>query len=183
MQATLQINEVKGGYSPRTKANAKFATVTIAVAVDYTTYGEKLTKKLAGVGYIAIPYEKTQKKSAREMLLSSIPNRKAIFGEELFSVNIAGNGIYTLAKHGIAQEEADAKIYSLLKFLHSNKKIAKIYTGLQTGIDLAGARAALNLGIPLEINMPENFLMRNSKGEDLTNSIFDIMEILNGKNL
>lgn len=45
--------------------------------------------------------------------------------------------------------------------------ITKIYTGGQTGIDLAGAVAGYNLDIDTEVTLPKGFIMRFKDGKDV----------------
>lgn len=164
----FKLSEIKGGYSYRTRLNCNSATVTIAVAVDFSTAGERLTKTASKGRYVALPYEKCKKLSFIKSLYEKINIAPpSLFTESQgLSIHMAGNGVYTFTKHGILQKEVDSKIYALLKHLHKKFGIVKIYSGGQTGVDLAGCRAALRLAIPLEVNMPENYKIRDSEGVD-----------------
>ena len=44
-------------YAPRTQVNASSADLTVAFATDYATAGERLTMKMAGYRYVAVPLE------------------------------------------------------------------------------------------------------------------------------
>ena len=45
-------------YVPRTRENADTADLTIAVAADYSSAGERLTKRSAGSKYLALGSER-----------------------------------------------------------------------------------------------------------------------------
>jgi predicted NAD-dependent protein-ADP-ribosyltransferase YbiA (DUF1768 family) len=87
------------------------------------------------------------------------------------SLNIAGNGIYTL-KGKYTQEEVDEFTYKLLKAVVESpeleNKILSIRTGGQTGFDEAGAKAGMRLGIPTMILAPKGWKFRNAKGQDIS---------------
>ena len=88
------------GYAARTRINAS-ADATIAIAVDFSSAGEKLTKSsVIDQGKKYIPIDVTAN-------LSDIGFRTNQIVEELNSVgaktlNIAGNGIYTMKEIGRA---------------------------------------------------------------------------------
>ena len=50
----ITFTESNGSYKQRTEENAKWADVTLAIAADFNTAGEKLTKTAAGKKYISI---------------------------------------------------------------------------------------------------------------------------------
>lgn len=54
-------------YAPRTWANAANSDVTIAMAVDYSTAGERLTHKAAGKRYLALPLDEAWIVNARKL--------------------------------------------------------------------------------------------------------------------
>jgi len=88
------------------------------------------------------------------------------------SLNIAGNGIYTM-KGKYTQEEVDDFTYELLKAVIESptlkNKITSIRTGGQTGFDEAGAKAGIKLGIPTLILAPKGWKFRNISGQDISN--------------
>ena len=84
-------------YGPRTYANAHNSDVTIALAVDYTTAGERLTHKAAGDKYLKLDPNLDKIENARLLWLRLNKSDSRI-------VNVAGNGVYTLSKHGLQQE-------------------------------------------------------------------------------
>ncbi|MCC5611795.1 putative molybdenum carrier protein [Nostoc sp. CHAB 5834] len=159
---TLQQHE-SSGYQKRTAENARGADVTVAFAADFTTAGEKLTKNMAGAKYVGIPYG-TDIPSAVRTLLQFLSCRNGT------SLNIAGNGIYTLSKHGISQHDANLWVLAILKGVHARKPLSFIRSGGQTGIDTAGLVAGLVLGVPVLGLYPFGFRQRLANGRDTTST-------------
>lgn len=157
----LTINEhSSSSYAPRTYYNAKSAQITLAFAVDFYTAGEKLTKK-ASTNYLALDLNEDWIVNARRIY-------SVLHKNDFTAINIAGNGIYTLKKYGLSQEDADVYVLNALSKVHQHNIIQKIYTGGQTGIDLAGAIAGYNLGIDTEVTLPKGFIMRFEDGKDIS---------------
>lgn len=161
-------------YAPRTYANAASADVTIALAVDYSTAGEKLTKKAAGDKYIALPLEDVWISQGRRLYrYMKFNNCKTI--------NVAGNGIYTLVKHGWTQESINEYVFQILDNIHRYIGIDKIVSGGQTGVDLAGGVAGYRLGIDTTMLLPKGFKQRHEDGVDVDHTHDEIMkQILEG---
>lgn len=156
------------GYQSRTVKNAS-ADVTIAIAVDFNSAGEKLTKtSVLNQKKVYIPVDVSGSLIVTNSMISEIENKippKA--GTEGISLNIAGNGIYTM-KGKYTQEQVDKFTYDLIKRLvdHPFIKINSIRTGGQTGFDEAGAKAGRALGIPTTILAPKGWLFRGITGRD-----------------
>lgn len=146
-------------YGPRTWHNAKTADLTAAIAVDYETFGEKLTKKAAGERFIELPYLDDSLISARRLFSACRFWNVAI-------LNIAGNGIATYAKHGIYADMVNQKVFDILRMVHRHWPIAKILSGGQTGADIAAGIAAYRLGIDVEMMFPKGFRQRFEDGTD-----------------
>lgn len=161
------LRQMPGGYRPRTVYNCKSARLTIAMAIDYSTAGERLTKSAALKRYCAVHFEDAKKKSALDKLVAAVPDSSALFGNPKLTVHFAGNGIYTFAKHEVTQRMVDKRAYLLLSYLHERRPISKLYSGGQSGADEAGIKAALRLGIEVEVTMPENNLVRFEDGVDV----------------
>lgn len=140
-------------YSPRTYANARVADLTVAFAVDFGTAGERLTHKAAGERYVGIPLD-VEPLAAARMLYSAMKMRRAA------SLNIAGNGIYTLARHDWSQEKINQYVYDVLSKVHEHWTIQTVRSGGQTGVDLAGVTAAYALCIPATALLPKGFIQR-----------------------
>lgn len=164
-------------YPPRTYANAK-ADATIALATDFDSAGEKLTKKAVleqGKKYISLGIPQTKPKD----LLSWHPKETAVKGivDDLNSINaktlnIAGNGIYTMRESGYTQPEIDEMVYRLIKAVLEHpglkNKIESIRSGGQTGVDEAGAKAGVRLGIPTEVHTTKGWRFRPENGKDIS---------------
>jgi hypothetical protein len=147
------------GYRYRTDMNTKKSDLTLACAHDYNTAGERLTAKLAGSKYLAIPTSMSSSEAANRLLQEC---RK----RSVKTLNIAGNGIYTFAKVPLSQEEINQWLYDILKIVHSSHPLISIRSGGQSGMDTAGLVAALALNIPAIGLYPANFLRRNVDNKD-----------------
>jgi hypothetical protein len=149
-------------YAPRTYENAHSADVTIAIAVDYNTAGEKLTHKAAGEKYLKLNPSAEEISNSRKLWarchLLRIPNP---------TVNVAGNGIYTLSKHDWTQEKINQYVYDIFKVLYLHWPVGAIRSGGQTGVDLAGGVAGVALGIPTTLLLPKGFKQRHENGVDV----------------
>jgi hypothetical protein len=149
-----------GSYVPRTGENARSADVTVAVASNFETGGERLTARVAGSRYVAIPYG-TPVQQAAERLSGFL------LRQEAKSLNVAGNGIYTLAGKGVSQAEANQYIYDVLRRVMDTAPLDHVRSGGQTGIDTAGLVAAYALGVPATGLYPKGYRRRNAEGEEV----------------
>ncbi|MDR2188667.1 MAG: DUF4326 domain-containing protein [Azonexus sp.] len=147
------------GYRERTALNAR-ADTTVAIAADFTTAGERLTARMAGEKLFKIGIDIANLKAAGERLAAFMAERGAS------SLNVAGNGIYTLAKRGMSQEAVNRAVYLIIAAAHAKHSIKRIVSGGQTGVDIAGAVAAAKLGIPATITLPKGYLQRDEAGVD-----------------
>ena len=161
--------ESSNGYRERTIKNAK-ADATIALATDFTSAGERLTRKAVidnGKKYIPVD---TNNPEITDTLVNSIVDQLNEVNAK--SLNIAGNGIYTL-KGKYTQEQVDEYVYNLLNKVlnHPNlkTKIETIRSGGQTGYDEAGIKAAMRLGIRNGILAPKGWKFRDISGKDIYN--------------
>ncbi len=142
-------------YTPRTYFNATSGDVTLALAVDLTTAGEKLTHKAAGDRYIGfLLTEETKAIDVARDLYRFMKKKNAK------TLNIAGNGIYTLSKYGCDQKHINAFVCDVIEKVHQYWPIEKIFTGGQTGVDLAGAVVAKYLDIPALVTLPNGYVQR-----------------------
>jgi 5'-nucleotidase len=172
MQNLILEENISDNYKVRTEENVRNSDLTLAIAIDFESFGEKITKDLViknDKKYIAVspegdPVDKANKIVAKMNELN-LPQK--------FILNIAGNGLSTM-KGNILQNEADDFTYILLKTISQNSKlkskIGSVRTGGQSGFDEAGAKAALKLGFTTIIHMPKGFKMRNQDGKDITMS-------------
>lgn len=159
---SLQLVEHKSSsYAPRTYHNATTADLTLAIAVDFDTAGERLTKKAAEGKYLPIWYHTTPLLASREIY-------KYCKGLGVNTLNIAGNGIYTFSAQGIDQGDINKKLYEILSLVHQHYPIKKIISGGQTGMDMAAGVVAEVLGIPCTMTYPKGFKIRGFTGEDVS---------------
>lgn len=169
MLRMIEILEHKSSsYGPRTYANAANADVTIALAVDYSTAGERLTHKAAGEKYLALPLSNPWKDNARLLY-------KHMKLHNCKTVNVAGNGIYTLDKHEWIQVEINCYVYYILDIVSDHLPIDRIISGGQTGVDIAGGWAAVKLGIPCTLTLPKGFIQRHEDGKDVCHTQAEIL--------
>lgn len=172
MQNLILKESSSENYKVRTEENVMASDLTLAIAIDFDSFGEKITKEYTNKHnkkYIAVypdgnPIEKADK-IVSKMNEFDLPQK--------FVLNIAGNGLATM-KGKMLQNEADEFTYLLLKTISQNpklnSKIGFVVTGGQTGFDEAGAKASIKLGFETTINMPKGFKMRNQDGKDITMS-------------
>lgn len=159
-------------YAPRTYHNANSADVTIAIAMDYDTAGEKLTHKAAGSKYLRLdPSARTPTENARILY-------KHMRDNNLHTINVAGNGIYTLSKWRLSQNHINEIVYSILYPVSKYWNIDCIVTGGQSGVDLAGAIAGVRLNIPTVVTYPKGYKMRFLDNKDVTHTEEQIRQII-----
>lgn len=149
-------------YPPRTRWNAERADLTIAFTVDSTTPGERLTKRLAGSKYLHIDLNTTT-----PAIAASLIGTFAI-------INIAGNDISTLIKHGWTQQRVNQFLYDIFKQCPAPTR--GFLSGGQTGVDIAAAVIAQRLGLNALITFPNGYKQRNQSGIDFTNTETAIRE-------
>ena len=176
-------------YPQRTKENADWSDITLAIATDFNIAGEKLTKRVAGNKYISSPIPgdgmnddtlpTTAAKYYADEIVKEINSKRLPTNN--IKLNIAGNGIYTLSEY--SQEEVDNYVTALIQELQNNGiTIAAIRSGGQTGIDEAGIKAAIRLGIPAEVHSTSDFKFRDKSGRDISNEQAFKDRFINGIN-
>jgi hypothetical protein len=168
------VEDTTKGYRSRTQKNAS-ADVTIAFAVNFNSAGEILTKSSVlkqGKTYIPIDTnDLTITDELIDMIVSKL-NRSGfvdiISNQRHITLNIAGNGIYTM-KGKWTQNQVDDYVYEVLKRVISkfDGKIISLRTGGQTGFDEAGAKAGLKLGIRTLVLAPLGWKFRDLSGKDI----------------
>jgi hypothetical protein len=156
------------GYRTRTIKNAS-ADATIAIAVDFNSAGEKLTKSsVEAQNKKYIPIHVAGNLAPTQDRINAIV--EALNEVNAKTLNIAGNGIYTM-KGKYTQDQVDNFTYELLKAVVNSpnlkNKITSVRTGGQTGFDEAGAKAAARLGLPTMILAPKGWAYRNIEGRDI----------------
>lgn len=149
------------GYAARTGENARGADVTVAFASDFTTAGERLTKRMAGRKYVGIAYP-GDSAAAAQTLAAFMASQQGT------SLNVAGNGIYTLAKSSISQADVNQWVYDVLKQVHARIRLTHVRSGGQTGVDTAGLVAGIALGVPVTGLYPNGFRQRMANQKDVS---------------
>ncbi len=157
------------GYAARTKFNADSAGVTAAFAVDFTTRGELLTRSVARNKYVQIPLNVSAVYAAEAL-------RAGMTQRNVTTLNVAGNGIYTLVKHGWNQERINQFVFDVLLAVNQHVSITKVVSGGQTGVDIAGAVAGTALGVPVVVTMPSGFRQRDANNRDADHTAKAIQE-------
>ena len=155
------------GYRDRTIENAS-ADVTIAFAKDFSSAGEKLTRS-------SVLSQKKMYIDCDFSLQVNIPRvaaRIATLRKKQITLNIAGNGAYTLIKYSIDQKESDNYIKWFISSLQGylqmyDIEIIHIRSGGQTGADESGAKAGAVLGIPTLVHAPKGWKYRTVDGIDI----------------
>lgn len=156
------------GYRERTIKNAS-ADATIAIAVDFNSAGEKLTKNsVLSQKKKYIPISATSLNVTQELVNRVVRELNSVNAK---SLNIAGNGIYTM-RGRYTQQQVDEFTYQLLRAVTESpnlkNKITSIRTGGQTGFDEAGAKAGVRLGISTSVLAPKGWKFRNKSGQDIS---------------
>ena len=153
------VEHAASGYASRTRHNANSAGLTVAIAADFSTAGERLTASASHGRYLAIPIDLEPAKAGLRLA-------KALRYLATDILNVAGNGMHTLARHRHSQSQVNQHVYAVLAAAHSLLPIRRIVTGGQTGVDIAGAIAACKLQIPVVATMPAGFMQRGADGVD-----------------
>lgn len=156
-------------YKPRTLVNAAQADLTVAFALDYDSPGERLTRKAAGERYAAIPLGADPLESARALY-------RHLRANQVRRLNVAGNGLSTLSRHGWTQARTEDWLYEVLAKAALHWPLEVVRSGGQTGVDIAALSAAHALGIPVVGLLPKGFRQRLATGEDVTQTASVIRE-------
>lgn len=163
-------------YSPRTYYNAKKADLTLALAVDFNTAGEKCTHKAAGDKYLALDYNKPWLDNAR-LLYKELNKRQVKI------LNIAGNGIYTFSQYGYKQQDINLYLYNMLSQVNKFYQVGLIISGGQTGVDFAAGVVSEVLGIPCEMTLPKGYIQRYEDKRDFAYGYYVVLnELLDAVN-
>lgn len=169
------LEHTSSSYGPRTWHNAAQG-VTLAIAVDFSTAGEKLTTKAAQKNGIV---HLDTRVFATDWIPASRELYKLLRDSDCRIVNVAGNGIYTYSKHGFDQQGVNFMVQQVLKQVHEHWKLDHVVSGGQTGADLAGLIAAAKLDIDCTGMWPNGYKMRFADGIDRNHTPQQIMEIIN----
>lgn len=155
-------------YTDRTRENAEWSDITVAIAKDFTTFGERATKKYSGNKYLSILWNTNESNWA--FSLEDTLNKIGIKRGSKIKLNVAGNGIYTLNNHNISQEDANEYVYRVVSYLKEHLDIIEIRSGGQTGVDEAGIIAAQRLGIKSSVHTTADWKFRGKDNKDIINN-------------
>lgn len=152
----IRFIEDTGSYAHRTRANAQWADLTVAIAVDLNTSGEQLTRDSAGDRYLGLTIPNGLRIGEDRLVKTAIAHgiktadwiNENVINPDGVKINIAGNGMRTLAKNGISQETVDYFMGIFVKALYDKLDaydfpIMEVRSGGQTGIDEAAIKAKM----------------------------------------
>lgn len=162
-------------YQQRTELNASSADLTIACAEDYESSGERLTRRLAEARgkerYLKLPLSMKPIEAARLLW-------RRCKDLNVRTLNIAGNGIYTLKKYGWTDDSVNEWMYQMFKFVSQHHDFDLFISGGQTGADFAGGVAAEALGIDAVMTFPKGFKQRTLTVYELIQTEGDVLRTL-----
>lgn len=166
-------------YGERTdeNANADDVDFTLQLAVDFSTGGELRTARAAGDSLI--PVEMPLKDGRLDLspkgvgkvvqqIVNMLPE-DYVKGEP-FGVNLAGQGIYTLARYA-TQDDVDVFVAAVsLELRRRGVNIRSWRSGGQTGIDESVVAAGFVTDTPVTVHCPANWRFREVSGKDVKGS-------------
>lgn len=161
-------------YGPRTFANVQRSDLSLAFAVDFGTAGEKLTTTAAA--NLRKPFVGCDLKRPHRENVTLINKALSRITQPTLAINVAGNGIYTLKKHGWSQEQVNRAVYLTLLQVHQGHRITSVRSGGQTGADIAGAVAGVLLEVDTLLYMPKSCRQRNEENMDEYHTADEIRE-------
>ena len=152
----IRFIEDTGSYAHRTNANAQWADLTVAIAVDLNTSGEQLTRDSAGDRYLGLTIPNGLRIGEDRLVKTAIAHgiktadwiNENVINPDGVKISIAGNGMRTLANNGISQETVDYFMGIFVKALYDKLDaydfpIMEVRSGGQTGIDEAAIKAKM----------------------------------------
>ena len=152
-------------YANRTKQNADYWDVTIALATNFDTAWEKLTKQVAWNKYVNHDLS-----ASVNDIVNSIYNQiiSKWLPTENIKINMAGNGLYTVSKQ-FTQQQINDKVTAVIKWLQKKWiTIKEIRSGWQTWVDEAWIVAAKNLWIKSSVVAPKWWKFRTVEWKDIS---------------
>lgn len=164
-QNLVTSQNISAHYGPRTVSNASASDYTIAVALNFDSKGEQLTRRAAGDKHLPIRFGGDPAKVGLE-----VGDFLSKSGKTDLVLNVAGNSLNTFKKIDptVEQDAINKWMYLFLREVTSKVSVKMIISGGQTGSDVAGLIAGLALGLKVHGHYPKGFLMRNGNGEDCT---------------
>lgn len=163
-------------YAHRTKENARWSDITLALAIDMESPGEITTRNAAGDRYIGFQLPE----NFSEVYLFTNPMVRMSdeiigrikahphFKKEGLRLNIAGNALPALARHGITTDMVTILLsYVYAGLVREGVKIGEIRSGGQTGVDEAGIIVAQQNRIKCSVLAPKGFRMHYEDGVEI----------------
>lgn len=150
-------------YKPRTLINAKQSDLTLALAKDYNTAGERLT-------YAASMHRHARITLGDDPLASARMLYRYLRQHRVSTLNIAGNGLATLSRYRWDQAMVNAWTFEVLAHVLPHWPLTLIRSGGQTGADIAGLVAGYALGVDVLAYMPAGYRQRDANGQDFQNT-------------
>jgi len=164
-------------YAHRTRTNAAWSDITLAVAVDMKSPGEITTKKAAGKKYVG--YELIKSMSAPLAYPMMVAACAIDICDKLYmhpdfragiKLNIAGNSHIAFKQVGISTHHLQELFRQVLSTLVSSGMApSEVRSGGQTGADEAAIKAAQSLGLKCSILAPKDYRMHYEKGFEIEN--------------
>ena len=153
-------------YPGRTIENVENSDATLAIARDFSTRGEVLTKILSVLKlkpYIPMKLDFQLSKERSWKLIERIEKVCEKLGKNKIILNIAGNGIYSLPD--LNQDDINDFVFEIVS--PAKNLLAEIVSGGQTGVDEAGVFAALKSGIKCTCVTPKGFRFRDKNNQEI----------------
>ena len=166
------------GYTYRTYINASGSDITIAIAANWDSPGEVLTKSFAngkvlrwdykderyvsdiGRGirtrYVAIDHNADDFNEQVSKAVDQLNETYRLKNDTAITVNLAGNGISTFGEGAQPAVDAYALRFWQAVMEHPRRRfvIANGRSGGQTGYDEAMMKAFLRMGLPIDVTLP-----------------------------
>jgi hypothetical protein len=154
---------------PLTFVNARAAHLTVAFALDTNSAGERLRQKAHGDRYVLISLT-SDTDAAAEKLLASL--RKF----NVSSLNVTGNGIYSLEPKGWPQSRINVYLFTVLQRAIARWPISTVISAGEAGVQLAGVTAAHALGIDATARLPHGFRQRGLDNKNRAHTASEIRQ-------
>jgi len=175
------------GYRQRTIRNATDSDVTISVARDFDSAGERLTRnsvRQAGRPHVELRHASDTFDADVAATVAKLNEVAAAKGGQPIVINAAGNGLSTLrANQDVPDLYAMRLMRAVLQSPERSFEVAQLRSGGQTGYDIAFIKAALANDIPAKIYAARGrgqggILVRRRNGRDAELSLEEYLDEL-----
>ena len=184
--------DATGGYRQRTIRNATDSDITLSVARDPNSAGERLTRasvQQAGKPHVELKHLSDTFDADVAATVARLNQAAEAKGGPIV-INTAGNGLSTLrANQDVADTYAMRLMDAVLKSPDRRFEVAQVRSGGQTGYDIAFIKAALANDIPVKIHAARGrgggFLVRRRNNRDAELSLEEYLDELevNGESI